>query len=105
MNCGKMTNFACREEVAITCAATLSLSINNAIRTVVDDCDWSPSYIVCCFFSQVYSAAGDGTDERSCRLYAYSGTSMSCPIVAGAAAMVSSRIKPWLSSTLSWRHC
>lgn len=39
---------------------------------------------------QVYSAASDGSeDAHSCRLYAYSGTSMSCPIVAGAAAMVS----------------
>ncbi|CAN0343522.1 unnamed protein product, partial [Scytosiphon promiscuus] len=36
----------------------------------------------------VYSAAGDGTDTHSCRLWAYSGTSMSCPIVAGAAAMI-----------------
>ncbi|CAN0507940.1 unnamed protein product, partial [Scytosiphon promiscuus] len=37
----------------------------------------------------IYSAASDGSDERSCRLYAYLGTSMSCPIVAGASAMVS----------------
>ncbi|CAM9668187.1 unnamed protein product, partial [Laminaria digitata] len=36
----------------------------------------------------IYSAAGDGTDGHSCRLYAYLGTSMSCPIVAGAAAMI-----------------
>ncbi|CAB1107200.1 unnamed protein product [Ectocarpus sp. CCAP 1310/34] len=36
----------------------------------------------------VYSAASDGTDSHSCRLWAYQGTSMSCPIVAGAAAMV-----------------
>ncbi|CAN0472885.1 unnamed protein product, partial [Laminaria digitata] len=34
----------------------------------------------------------DGTDGHSCRLYAYWGTSMSCPIVAGASAMVRSRI-------------
>ncbi|CAM9635784.1 unnamed protein product [Ectocarpus sp. 4 AP-2014] len=36
----------------------------------------------------VYSAASDGTDTHSCRLWAYQGTSMSCPIVAGASAMV-----------------
>ncbi|CAN0198353.1 unnamed protein product [Ectocarpus sp. 6 AP-2014] len=36
----------------------------------------------------VYSAASDGTDTHSCRLWAYEGTSMSCPIVAGAAAMI-----------------
>ncbi|CAM9548318.1 unnamed protein product, partial [Hapterophycus canaliculatus] len=36
----------------------------------------------------IYSAAGDGTDAHSCRLWAYSGTSMSCPIVAGASAMI-----------------
>ncbi|CAN0458389.1 unnamed protein product [Ascophyllum nodosum] len=36
----------------------------------------------------IYSAASDGTDSHSCRLWAYHGTSMSCPIVAGAAAMV-----------------
>ncbi|CBN77322.1 peptidase S8 and S53 [Ectocarpus siliculosus] len=36
----------------------------------------------------VYSAASDGTDSHSCRLWAYQGTSMSCPIVAGASAMV-----------------
>ncbi|CAM9166855.1 unnamed protein product, partial [Hapterophycus canaliculatus] len=36
----------------------------------------------------VYSAASDGTDTHSCRLWAYRGTSMSCPIVAGASAMI-----------------
>ncbi|CAM9691381.1 unnamed protein product [Scytosiphon promiscuus] len=36
----------------------------------------------------VYSAGGDGTDAHSCRLWAYAGTSMSCPIVAGASAMI-----------------
>ena len=38
---------------------------------------------------QVYSAASDGSEESySCRLWAYPGTSMSCPIVVGASAMV-----------------
>ena len=37
---------------------------------------------------QIYSARSDGADNISCRLAAISGTSMSCPIVAGAAAMV-----------------
>lgn len=37
---------------------------------------------------QVLSAASDGTDVISCRLTASLGTSMSTPIVAGAAAMV-----------------
>eukprot|EP00903_Cladosiphon_okamuranus_P006848 g6670.t1 len=37
----------------------------------------------------IYSAASDGEKEsHSCRLWAYAGTSMSCPIVAGASAMV-----------------
>ncbi|CAN0200177.1 unnamed protein product [Ectocarpus sp. 6 AP-2014] len=37
----------------------------------------------------IYSAASDGEeDTHSCRLWAYAGTSMSCPIVAGASAMV-----------------
>eukprot|EP00904_Undaria_pinnatifida_P000092 jgi/Undpi1/10083/HiC_scaffold_28.g12537.m1 len=36
----------------------------------------------------IYSARSDGADNISCRLAAFSGTSMSCPIVAGAAAMV-----------------
>eukprot|EP00752_Nemacystus_decipiens_P004360 g3984.t1 len=37
----------------------------------------------------IYSAASDGEEEaHTCRLWAYAGTSMSCPIVAGAAAMV-----------------
>ncbi|CAN0550288.1 unnamed protein product, partial [Laminaria digitata] len=36
----------------------------------------------------IYSAGGDGSESHSCRLWAYAGTSMSCPIVAGAAAMV-----------------
>ncbi|CAM9868950.1 unnamed protein product, partial [Ascophyllum nodosum] len=36
----------------------------------------------------IYSAASDGTNDHSCRLWAYQGTSMSCPVVAGAAAMV-----------------
>ncbi|CAM9132446.1 unnamed protein product, partial [Laminaria digitata] len=36
----------------------------------------------------IYSAAGDGSDTHSCRLWAYAGTSMACPIVAGASAMV-----------------
>ncbi|CAM9855742.1 unnamed protein product [Laminaria digitata] len=36
----------------------------------------------------VYSARSDGDDAHSCRLSANSGTSMSCPIVAGASAMV-----------------
>ena len=39
-------------------------------------------------FRQVYSARSDGEDAYSCRLYASPGTSMSCPIVAGASAMV-----------------
>ena len=53
------------------------------------------------FFVQVYSAAGDGTDKYTCRLWAYAGTSMSCPIVAGAAAMVCKTfvIKPRLKSS------
>ncbi|CAM9790716.1 unnamed protein product, partial [Ectocarpus fasciculatus] len=37
---------------------------------------------------QVYSAAADGSDTHSCRLWANQGTSMSCPIVAGASAMI-----------------
>ncbi|CAM9375513.1 unnamed protein product, partial [Sphacelaria rigidula] len=37
---------------------------------------------------QVLSAGSDGTDDHSCQLYATQGTSMSCPIVAGAAAMI-----------------
>ncbi|CAN0390119.1 unnamed protein product, partial [Pylaiella littoralis] len=37
----------------------------------------------------VYSAASDGEEDKySCRLFAFAGTSMSCPIVAGAAAMI-----------------
>eukprot|EP00903_Cladosiphon_okamuranus_P015158 g14016.t1 len=36
----------------------------------------------------VYSAAGDGTDSHTCRLWASTGTSMSAPVVAGASAMV-----------------
>eukprot|EP00752_Nemacystus_decipiens_P002497 g2346.t1 len=36
----------------------------------------------------VYAAASDGTDLHSCRLWAYAGTSMSAPVVAGSAAMV-----------------
>ncbi|CAN0100531.1 unnamed protein product, partial [Ascophyllum nodosum] len=36
----------------------------------------------------IYSAASDGTGLYSCRLWAFKGTSMSCPVVAGAAAMV-----------------
>ncbi|CAM9670039.1 unnamed protein product [Ectocarpus fasciculatus] len=37
----------------------------------------------------IYSAASDGSMESySCRLWAYAGTSMSTPIVAGASAMV-----------------
>ncbi|CAM9427510.1 unnamed protein product, partial [Hapterophycus canaliculatus] len=37
---------------------------------------------------QVFSAWSDGTDDHSCRLLAGSGTSGSCPLVAGAAALV-----------------
>ncbi|CAM9771338.1 unnamed protein product, partial [Sphacelaria rigidula] len=37
---------------------------------------------------QVLSAGSDGTDDQSCQLYATQGTSMSCPVVAGAAAMI-----------------
>eukprot|EP00904_Undaria_pinnatifida_P011011 jgi/Undpi1/703/HiC_scaffold_10.g04167.m1 len=36
----------------------------------------------------IYSARGGGEDTGSCRLFATSGTSMSTPIVSGAAAMV-----------------
>ncbi|CAN0469993.1 unnamed protein product, partial [Hapterophycus canaliculatus] len=36
----------------------------------------------------IYSAASDGTDDHSCRLWAYEGTSMSTPVVAGASAMI-----------------
>lgn len=42
-----------------------------------------------CIMYQIYSAAGDGTDLHTCRLWAYQGTSMSTPVVAGASAMVS----------------
>ncbi|CAN0440548.1 unnamed protein product, partial [Scytosiphon promiscuus] len=38
---------------------------------------------------QVYSAAGGGTGNYTCRLWNYPGTSMSAPLVAGAAALVS----------------
>lgn len=38
--------------------------------------------------SKIYSAAGSGTDNYTCRLWNYAGTSMSCPIVAGSAALV-----------------
>lgn len=40
---------------------------------------------------QIYSASSDGDDTYSCRLAAFPGTSMSCPIAAGASAMVSTR--------------
>ena len=66
------------------CPSTLSLVARNVIRRVTS------SHLICRFVSQIYSVAGDGTDGHSCRLFAYSGTSMSCPIVAGASAMVSS---------------
>lgn len=46
---------------------------------------------VCGLFGQIYSAASDGMDSHSCRIIAELGTSMSCPIVAGAAAMVGLR--------------
>ncbi|CAM9536300.1 unnamed protein product, partial [Laminaria digitata] len=36
----------------------------------------------------IYSASSDATDTHSCRLQAIFGTSMSCPIVAGASAMI-----------------
>ncbi|CAN0135192.1 unnamed protein product [Ectocarpus fasciculatus] len=36
----------------------------------------------------VYSAAGSGDGNYTCRLWQYAGTSMSTPIVAGAAALV-----------------
>lgn len=39
---------------------------------------------------QIYSAAGDGSDSYSCRLWMYAGTSMSAPIAAGGAALVRS---------------
>ncbi|CAM9895106.1 unnamed protein product [Pylaiella littoralis] len=37
---------------------------------------------------KVFSASSDGTEETSCKLVAFSGTSASCPVVAGAAALV-----------------
>ncbi|CAN0482845.1 unnamed protein product, partial [Scytosiphon promiscuus] len=37
---------------------------------------------------QVDSARSDGSGTHSCRLSVKTGTSMACPIVAGAAAMV-----------------
>ncbi|CAM9531925.1 unnamed protein product, partial [Sphacelaria rigidula] len=37
---------------------------------------------------QVISAFGDGSDESTCMLMYGSGTSMACPVVAGAAALV-----------------
>ncbi|CAN0370803.1 unnamed protein product, partial [Scytosiphon promiscuus] len=37
---------------------------------------------------QVFSAWSDGTDDHSCKLLAGAGTSASCPLVAGAAALV-----------------
>ncbi|CAM9317023.1 unnamed protein product [Discosporangium mesarthrocarpum] len=37
---------------------------------------------------QVFSASSDATDSHTCQLAAASGTSMSCPIAAGAAAIV-----------------
>ncbi|CAM9857304.1 unnamed protein product [Pylaiella littoralis] len=37
---------------------------------------------------QVFSAWADGTEESSCKLVGYSGTSASCPVVAGSAALV-----------------
>ncbi|CAN0345646.1 unnamed protein product [Pylaiella littoralis] len=37
---------------------------------------------------QVFSASSDGTEENSCELVGGSGTSASCPVVAGAAALV-----------------
>lgn len=43
---------------------------------------------------QIYSAASDATSEHSCRLWMYAGTSMACPITAGAAAMVSLPSRP-----------
>lgn len=59
---------------------------------------------ICSPRHQIYSAASDGEEEtHSCRLWAYAGTSMSCPIVAGASAMVShaqmARIR---SRDMSW---
>ncbi|CAN0281458.1 unnamed protein product, partial [Ectocarpus sp. 13 AM-2016] len=36
----------------------------------------------------IYSAAGSGDGNYTCRLWQYAGTSMSTPIVAGAAALV-----------------
>lgn len=48
-----------------------------------------PPLVLFDLYCQIYSAASDGDeDTHSCRLWAYAGTSMSCPIVAGAAAMV-----------------
>lgn len=69
------------------------LSSKRRVATLI--CVLPHTCIVCRAVSQIYSAAGDGTDGYSCRLYAYLGTSMSCPIVAGAAAMVSSRSMPY----------
>ncbi|CAM9966840.1 unnamed protein product [Scytosiphon promiscuus] len=37
---------------------------------------------------QVFSAWSDGTDDQSCRLTSGGGTSASCPLVAGSAALV-----------------
>ncbi|CAN0059252.1 unnamed protein product [Scytosiphon promiscuus] len=37
---------------------------------------------------QVFSAWSDGTDDQSCQLVSNSGTSASCPLVAGSAALV-----------------
>ena len=40
---------------------------------------------------QIYSATDDGTDNASCEIKTYSGSSMSCAVAAGAAAMVRAR--------------
>lgn len=50
-------------------------------------------FSVCMELRQIYSAAGDGTDLHTCRLWAYQGTSMSTPVVAGASAMVSVQVR------------
>lgn len=44
---------------------------------------------LCRLVLQLFSAHNDGSDSNSCKLAGDSGTSLSCPIVAGAAALVS----------------
>lgn len=37
---------------------------------------------------QLFSSYSDGTEEHTCKVDKMMGTSMACPVVAGAAAMV-----------------